>query len=307
VNKYSTGEFGPTIFYTRLGIGVFDQRWWDFRLRLFAATTLPSVGRFCSSGAHWIIFIDEDLESATLGTLRELVDSAGLEHAITFAPVQFHFDAFSALKTFANARIGDDQNVALIRIDDDDALSYDFVDRCQTVLSRQGRVPSLITMPMGWEVSLADRKMRPMKLEFGSMNTFFFGPVYLVQSFAQVGHHRLEEWARKNGIRVIVDDDPRPSFMYVRHKQSDTSYGARRTAILKDEDCRFLTQASYSSFGIDQQRLDDWRQHASNAPSTGRNKTWEISASIVNEASQLRKELRERKDQLRRLTSDVFE
>jgi hypothetical protein len=298
---------GPVVFYTRMGIGVFDPRWWDYRIRLFAATTLPSVSRFCTLGAEWIIFIDEDMDPSTLKSLQDLIHSAGLEKSVTFAPVQFHFDAFAELAAFAGARVKAGQNVGLIRIDDDDALASDFLVRCHSRLVEVEFEPAIITLSAGWEVSLAERKMRPINLEFMSLNTFFYGPISLVQSFAQAGHHRLIDWAPRNGLHVIVDDDPHHSFMYMRHKQSDTSFGARRKAILEDEGCRFLTQASYSSFGIDQQRLGDWRDHAKNAPSTGRNKTWEISATIVEDASRLRKELLSKKIQLRELTSEVFE
>lgn len=297
----------PVIFYTRMGIGVFDPRWWDYRLRLFAATTLPSVGRFCRPGTEWIIFIDKDMDSETLKILRALVASVGLEHLVTFAPVQFHFDAFAELEAFASARAAEGQKVGLIRIDDDDALASDFLDRCLSLVARVDYDASLVTLPGGWEVSLADRKMRPISHEFMSMNTFFYGPASLVQSYAQVGHHRLAEWAQKNALNVIVDNEPSRSYMYMRHKQSDTSFGARRTAILEDEGCRFMTQASYSTFGIDQENLGQWREHAKNAPSTGSNKTWEISASIVDEAAKLRKELLSMKLQLRQLTTDVFQ
>lgn len=298
---------GRTVFYTRLGIGVFDRRWWEFRIRLFGATTLPSVGRLCAAGAVWIIFVDEDMDPKMLGSFRALVHSVGLEHAVTFAPVQFYFDAFAELEKFASARFKDGQNVGLVRIDDDDALASDFLDRCHSQLLNGNYEPALITLSAGWEVSLADRKMRPIQLEFGSMNTFFYGPTTLIRSFAEVGHHRLQGWATKNGLRIVVDDSPRPSFMYMRHKQSDTSFGARRSAILSDPGCRSMTQASYEAFGIDHQKLLGWRQHAIAAPSTGRKKTWEISATMLGEASRLRKELQEVKNRLRDTTSDVFD
>lgn len=297
---------GPTIFYTRMGIGVFDPRWWEYRIRLFAATTLPSIGRFCSSDAEWIIFVDDDMDRRTLTSVQGLIHAAGLERVVTFAPVQFHFDVFPLLARFASERAGVGKNVGLVRIDDDDALASSFLNRCHSLLTRVNFEPSLISLAAGWEVSLADRQMRPKNHGFMSMNTFFYGPVSLVQSYAQVGHHRLVEWAPRNDLHVIVDSDPSPAFMYMRHKQSDTSFGARRRAILEDEACRFLTQASYSEFGIDQQQLGNWRDHSRTAPSTGPNKTWEISASIVEEASELRKELLSRKRLLRELTSDVF-
>lgn len=297
---------GRTIFYTRLGIGVFDPKWWDYRLRLFAAVTLPSVGRFCSPDVQWVIFIDEDMDQSTLSKVEGLVISAGLESSVTFVPLQFHFDAFDVLARLASSRAEGDGNIGLVRIDDDDALSADFIARCFGLLLKQDSAPALITLPAGWEVSLADRKMRPITLEFGSMNTFYFGPVALVQSFAAVGHHRLGAWAPKHGLQVIVDTDPRPAFMYMRHKQSDTSFGAHRSSILGDEAARFMTQATYAQFGIDQENLNVWRDYARTAPSTGANKTWEVAASVVADASRIKKELNSKKDTLRKLGSDVF-
>lgn len=285
------------MFYTRLGIGVFDPLWWEFRLRLFAAVTLPSIARFCQQGATWALLIDEDMPPAALSRVTAHLQAARIADQVGLIPAQFHFDAPAALARFVGERFGSG-HVGLIRIDDDDALSAGFLDRAYAhVPDVHAAEPTIVTLTRGWEVSAADRKMRPLQLEFGSINTLFWGPARLAETYASTGHHRIREWAQARNGHIVSDPSGPWAYLYLRHKQSDSSYPARRRVIVEDPRSRFMTQAVYEDAGIDVASFLEWRAYAQDAPVLP-DKTWERASSLLGEVVRLRGEVGRKKQEL---------
>ncbi|RCK68250.1 hypothetical protein DT076_16505 [Desertihabitans brevis] len=298
-------ELAPrTWFYTRVGIGIFDEAWWEFRTRLFAATILPSVARFCQQGARWVLVIDEDLSDSRVAALKAMVAEAGITSQVTLLPVQFHTDLFDALHVLLLEQ-ADERRVGIVRVDDDDALAADFLSRASQHLREDAS--ALVTMTSGWEVALAERKKRPMELRFGSLNTLYWGLPDTFRSYAAVGHHNLPIWAEKNGIPVVADSEGDRMFMYMRHKQSDSSFGGRRKAILEDPAVHDMTAEAIERFGLDPDRYTAWREFARTAPGTGSAKTWALAADIVAAARAEPEKRAEHKRRLIEATRNVLQ
>lgn len=283
--------------YTRFGIGIADEQWWEFRTRLFQALTAPSMMRHVRRGVQWIIFVDVDMPAAT----REVLDSISGIHGqgrVVVRPLKFACEVPEALV----AEIGIDGMVGLTRLDDDDAISEEFFD----VLHHE-QIPCVVSQSWGYEVDLAKRIMRPLYSPLLSLNTTFIGPADLMAEYAQIGHHRVGVWAKKREFPVKeVRSATGPSFIYSRHKQSDTSFGAKRKAILEDPQAITLTPATRSRFGFDEAAFQAWRDFAQTAPSTPAGKTWDKTAELNAEAHRLYTEIAKIRLQLTRATSDIF-
>lgn len=284
-----------TFFYTRMGIGISDRRWWEFRLRLFAAVTLPSVARHCRDGAKWILFIDSAMDADLINRLKKLVIGEGIEKRVQIAPIDFVNDIPENLQKICNGN----NYVRIVRIDDDDAISADFFDRVPTGVG-------LYTLPLGYEIALTERKMIGVNRPFLSLNTIYSGPTSLVESYAWVGHHRLPEWAVTHSMPVVEIDSKSRSFLYVRHKQSDTSYGGRRKLIVESPSVVYLTAGAKDRFGVDDAALEEWRAFARTAPAAPASKTWDRTAKLNAEADACKKKLKQIKDQIRAETADIF-
>lgn len=293
-------------FYTRLGIGVFDPQWWKFRLLLFAATALPSVARFCRQGAHWAIFVDDQMDDATLTRVKGLIDQEGIGGNVHLVPIQFNFDLPARLHQLISDRHFGNENVSLIRIDDDDAVAENVLTRFADSLP-SGDNPTLVSLIRGWEVALAERKMRPMFLEYGSLNTMFHGPTSMVEAYAGTGHHQLKSWAVTAGLRMVLDAGHDRSFMYVRHKQSDSSFATRRAAIMRDRGCRDVTRSTLQRFGINEDRMQAWREYARTAPGMGNRKTWDIASDINERAYFAANDRHSLKQELISATSSILQ
>lgn len=283
--------------YTRFGIGISDPQWWDFRTRLFQAVTVPSMMRHVRAGVQWVIFVDADLPASTRKVLDSITGIQG-KGRVLVRPLRFACELPEALA----AEIGTDEMVGLSRLDDDDAISEDFFEALQNE-----EIPCVVSQSWGYEVDLATRVMRPIHSPLLSLNTTFIGPASLVAEYARIGHHRVGVWAGKRGLPVKeVRSATGYSFIYSRHKQSDTSFGSRRRAILEDPNSTPLTQATRMRFGFDETVFQAWREFAQTAPSTPASKTWDKTAELNAEAHRLCTELAKIRIQLRRTTADVF-
>ena len=283
--------------YTRFGIGISDEQWWNFRTRLFQAVTAPSMMRHVRSGVQWVIFVDADLPACT----RKVLDSiAGIQGKgrVLVRPLRFACELPEALAS----EIGIDKIVGLSRLDDDDAISADFFEALQNE-----QMPCVVSQSWGYEADLATRVMRKIHSPLLSLNTTYIGPANLVAEYARIGHHRVGVWAAKQRLPIKeIRSATGYSFIYSRHKQSDTSFGARRKAILEDPNSTPLTQATRMRFGFDETAFQAWRGFAQTAPSTPASKTWEKTSELNAEAHRLFTELAKIRIQLKRATADVF-
>ncbi|MBD8045435.1 hypothetical protein H9638_16640 [Arthrobacter sp. Sa2BUA2] len=284
--------------YTRFGIGIADEAWWDFRTRLFRAVTLPSILRHVREGVHWVIFTDVDIPSRSRRALDAIAGNHG-DGQIIIRPLRFVCELPDALEW----EVGRDGLVGVTRLDDDDAVSDDFFGALQ-----YEHEPCIVSQPLGFEADLATRIMRPIHAPMLSLNTTFIGNANLIAEYARVGHHMVGAWADKRGIPTKeVQSESGRSFIYSRHKQSDTSFGARRKAIREDEHSVVLTASARSRFGFDEAAFEDWRQFARTAPSAPSSKTWDRTSALNEQAYRLYKDLADVRRQQRSATANIFQ
>jgi hypothetical protein len=285
-----------TYFYTRFGIGVSDPQWWEYRLRLFQAVTLPSIATHLNHETRWVIMVDGMMNPKLSRELHRIVQETGKAGHIDITPVL----AYAHAPRMLGAMLSHHQTVRVIRVDDDDAISHNFLDLAP-------ETDGIHTFPLGYEVDLAGRQMRLTRRPFLSLNTIYQGPGQLVEEYVRLGHHRIQEWADKHQLPTARISTPDKVYIYSRHKQSDSTFGAVRRAIHDDPTTRVFTASARADFGINDARFDEWRKHARTAPSTGNTKTWDRNTEITNQAAQLLKQLDELNRAARRNTANIFE
>jgi hypothetical protein len=253
--------------------------------------------RHVRSGVHWVIYVDTDMPAATRSFLDSISGNQG-EGQVIVRRLRFACELPEALAS----EVGTDGIISISRLDDDDAVSEDFF---RPVLDEH--MPCVVSQSWGYEVDLAMRIMRPIYSPLLSLNTTFIGPASMTAEYAQIGHHRIGIWANKNNIPVKeVQSDKGPSFIYSRHKQSDTSFGAKRKAIREDQETVVLTPATRSRFGFDEIAFQAWREFAQTAPSAPASKTWDKTTDLNAQVSRLLNEIAQLRRELTLATADIF-
>lgn len=285
-----------TYFYTRFGIGVSDPQWWDFRMRLFGAVTLPSISAHLDEGNRWVIMVDGMMDPLFSRQLHRMVEETGKREYISIVPVL----AYAHAPRMLGSMLAHHDKVRVVRMDDDDAISSNFLDLIPTD-------DGIHTFPLGYEVDLAGRQMRITNRPFLSLNTIYQGPGSLVEGYARLGHHRIKDWGTDHGLPVNQVNTPHKVWAYSRHKQSDSNFGAVRRSIRDDPTTTVFTSASRTAFGLNEELFESWRDYARTAPSTGRSKTWERNDEISEKAAHLLKQLDSLNFEARQNTSNIFE
>lgn len=290
-----SNEIHDVVFYTRFGIGVSDRRWMDYRIALFEAVTLPSIARFCAQGAQWFIFTDlwMDLERQT--RMEQALRRVEGSENIRLVPLPLAAYLAPTLGQFVRDR----DQVSLVRIDDDDALSSSYFD-----LVPSG--PGLVTVAGGLEALLSERTMRPMDHPYHSMNTVFTGPPEQAAEFARVGHHRIEEWGKKVKARITVVEKKAPGFLYARHKLADSGFGSIRHTIVTDDASTPLTDGWRRRFGIDEELFQNWRALDRATPPLSEAKTWLRGGELLDEAQRITQDMATVHAGIRESTADLL-
>lgn len=285
-----------TYFYTRFGIGISDQLWWEYRMRLFEAVTLPSLTTHLDNETRWVIMVDGMMDPLLKWDLHRMIEESGKAEYVSIIPVL----AYAHAPRMLGAMLSHYRKVRVVRVDDDDAISNNFLE---LVPDEDG----IHTFPLGYEVDLAGRKMRITRRPFLSLNTVYRGPGQWVEEYVRLGHHRIEEWAKRHRLPTTRVSTPHKVYIYSRHKQSDSTFGAVRRDIQDDPNSKVFTARARQDFGINEKLFDAWRAFARTAPSTGNVKTWDRNAEITNQAARILKQLDELSVLARKNTARIFD
>jgi hypothetical protein len=116
------------VLATRLGIGVYDETWYDYRMSLFEAITVPCMKAQTSRDFDWLIVVDKQMPPLA----RQRLDAAiaGVPRAEVLS-VEFKSDFRKAIVDWGKdaARLAGREYILSSRLDDDDALRVDFFER----------------------------------------------------------------------------------------------------------------------------------------------------------------------------------
>ncbi|GAB3993053.1 hypothetical protein GCM10029992_03710 [Glycomyces albus] len=116
------------VLSTRLGIGVYDEAWFDYRLTLFENITVPSIRAQTEQDFDWLIVVDRHMPPRARIRLEQAVASVS---RATFAEVEHYSDYRKGIVTWSKERAAEASADRILssRLDDDDALRSDLFER----------------------------------------------------------------------------------------------------------------------------------------------------------------------------------
>jgi hypothetical protein len=118
------------VLATRIGIGVYDEAWFDYRLRLFQSVTVPSIASQTSRDFSWLLVVDKNMPPVARSRFDAAI--AKLDNAVVI-PVEFKTDFRKAVVRWSRQK-AESAGAAYVlssRLDDDDALRTDAFERLQ--------------------------------------------------------------------------------------------------------------------------------------------------------------------------------
>jgi hypothetical protein len=258
---------------TRFGLGIRDPAWFDHRLALLSAITVPSIQAQHDQEFEWAIFAPVDLPEHIRRRLEELI--APFDGR---AFIDFNGHSPKNLLALAADRelVSQSGHVLTGRIDDDDAWARNTVESVRTRTSvwlRQARKePGFgLTFENGFvwvmyemlDVARLQLKgddvvrkpsLRAFAYPFTSISGFVCSP--LSHALTPIGgsHKDVPKHlaAAGFGIEVVSSDDQ--MWLYCRHKQSDSPLERSTEGGEPAIDIGQLSQR----FGIDEARVRDY-------------------------------------------------
>lgn len=293
------GLCGSHLLFTRFGIGITDDLWLQYRIRLFRAVTLPSVDSQKSNKVVWVIFIDSSWPDARKDDLWRL--TVGYPY-IKIVELEFYFEYYLYSCEMIKRSIRKFSSCLVSKIDDDDAIAHGVFDRIYEERSDW----FVYTFVFGSEFLCQERVVRDVKIPFLTMNTHFHMREQADLGFMKIGHHNVEDCAVREGRRIVYDDKMSCAWLYSRHKQSDSRFSAVRKSILEDEAKRVLGAKDYVRYGINFDFLQDFRSFAKDAPATPNQKTWLRHTELNDSAEHLYIELKKVRDLIRAEGASIF-
>lgn len=293
----------PLVIVTRSGIGVFDMEWWEARLSLFRAVTLPSILNAARGyELTWFLLLDEDMPPKALSKLRAFIRETDGENVIrlTFvrSSVEMNRAGLNAIRSVA----GDSERVLAMRIDDDDAISQDAIAAAQSQLTSY-ELPGVVTLPEGYAFNAPDLALGEFEYASNTSNTIYFGNVDELRKVLWGNHTKTFANARRAGFATHSFRDGRRFFLYTYHRQGDGPYENR---VSKIGQWRDMDQSVADRFGIDLAALNRWVDLQSQTrPTIGL--TWRRTMPEVEHLRQIYAESGRIKARMVRTNSSIFD
>ncbi|WNB89702.1 glycosyltransferase [Glutamicibacter protophormiae] len=301
-NEATAGESSaaeiPVLTHIRMGIGVTDADWWEFRLGLFESLTLPSLAR-STYGPHLVVLVlDSQVDLAVLDEISRIVRTSSAAPKIRMLFVESIDSYAEYVHRFARAAFGD-QIIGIHRMDDDDALAAGFLSACverHLALGHEGE--RAITMGHGFEYNPALALLRPAYMPWLAINHVVFGRPHRISELRLVSHHKTRDWATSQGMDIVEDESLLGAYAYVHHRQSDSAYPARLERMRMAGDTLKVSEFPMSGlFGSDAENLRAWREQEPRWP-VSLGKTWlsarDLDSAVVAAWSDWRAVKRER-------------
>lgn len=253
---------------TRFGIGIKDLSWFEHRLDLISAITIPSLLHQDDQSFEWALFVDRDLSREVSDRLREIISPF---EGRAFLCSMRH--AGRSMGELAESRqlVDSDGYLFTGRIDDDDAWATHTI---REVRDRIGRWRQRTNRAAGYGFTFEDgliwimydmldvdqlqkrgikiervASIRPYKYPFTSISGFTYTPLQSGLTCISGGHATIPRLMTKQGYTVEYGRSEEPMWLYCRHKQTDSPiYRNQFPAVPKT-----LNELS-RQFGIDLQR-----------------------------------------------------
>lgn len=276
LQAYANKKFAPFALFTRFGIGIFDEKWIEFRIRAFEAITLPSLSAIMRAQDRWYIFIDRDMPLVTRRQLDNAIGRSPAAASISTIPLAFSYELEDQLldRLYADFK---GRPVFLTRVDDDDAFRFDTFKRFSDLaVNYDGLEPLLMTATSAMEFFPVERYV--LRGNHTGLINVAYGNLDDLQGYASSGHQSLRTWAEKTSKAYLELDVEHTLFLYNRHRQSSSRFGSRRSYVREHPETRLWRQQDFLDYNLDRDKLMEFRTFAGAAPYVANDSIWSATA-----------------------------
>lgn len=285
------------VLATRLGIGVYDPAWFDYRLRLFETITVPSMAAQTSPEFTWLLVVDHRMPA----TARERFERAiaGLPQAVVL-PVEFKTDFRPAVVRWCRQRADQvgARYVLTTRLDDDDALRIDALERLQSEAEFTRTSPhryAVLSFNLGCMWLPTDRYGYTRYHDSIAIGLSLMEPAEKCRSVHSKPHREIKQQYAPRGTYIRGLDGDDRWWLYTVHGLADSDHGdqARIERIRNHRYGYRLDDELLASFGLDPVAVDQLAE-LHEPVTTGTTKFLSLrSLEIEREIKDLRLRLRE--------------
>ena len=293
----------PAVALTKCGIGIFDMEWWEPRLALFRAVTLPSMLAAAKGRSFtWFLLLDENMPIEALGQLRQAIQEVRGQNDIRLQFVRTSVEANRTGLNCIRSVAGDVDRVIVIRIDDDDAISNDAFEVVENAIADRGRA-AVISLSEGYAFNGPEQLIGEWTYRANTCNTYYYGTTKEVGRVLWNNHTKALSNAEKVGFQSQAITGRGRYFLYTFHKQGDGSYEDR---LKKIESWRVADEDIRQRFGIDTAELERWSDLQRGAKQT-LGLTWRRTMPEVNQIRELDQRIGKLKKGIVKTNSGIFD
>lgn len=250
------------VLATRVGIGIYDDAWFDYRLRMLESITVPSMAAQTSQDFTWLLVVDQRMP----GPARKRLDHAvaPLANAVV-VPVEFKTDFRKAVVGWSRRKaVADGADwVMSSRLDDDDALRTDAFERLQQelvdFLKTSRHRYAVLSLNLGCMWVPAWRRGYTRYHDSHSLGLSLVEPTEACQTVYSRPHREIKQQYAPRGTYIRGLDGDRLWWLYATHALADSDRGgrARVDRVLHHRYGYRVDDPLLESFGLDPARVDE--------------------------------------------------
>lgn len=243
----------------RFGIGVYDEKWLDYRLRLLRATMVPSL---LAQGTRFTFVALTDREHST--KYRDAIEEiAGRFHDGVVLPIEFHCHRREAHGKHIAAVCEERGYTHFIstRVDDDDALTSGAMQAVQR------RAEEAVAMGKSAAIIISDG-LRYLPAEGigvwqrgrspGIGLSVVSESKHPSTNILAFNHRKVAEEFSSKGLPVFMIGRGEAAWLYTLHKYCDADFAERAQRIREAKNCVSPTETDLASFGLDLSAFREW-------------------------------------------------
>lgn len=209
-----------------------DDNWMRHRFELFRNYCFPSILNQSNQNFIWLLFLNDDTKEEFRNQLEELV----APHSnIKLVYINGSSEFYAQLCQSIGVYLKDEQYLITTRLDNDDAIRKDFIERIQRDFDNQKY--ALIEYPNGLSLQVEPKKM--LAFLHDRLNPF----ISLIEEievlkegirFKTVMYYQQHRQWRESDVEVFSNTEIRPWLQIIHSKNKANTFKAKRLTGDKD-------------------------------------------------------------------------
>lgn len=243
------------VIATRLGIGIYDEAWFDYRLSLFESITLPSMMAQTSRDFTLLLGVDKAMPP----TARRRLDAiAARADNVALTEVELKSDFKRAVTTWSTKRAAEAgaECVLTSRLDDDDALHAGAMERLHGEIAdcmSDGNRFGVFSFNMGTMWIPSERRGYTRYHDSIGIGLSILEPVGECKTVYAHPHRNIKQRVTPRGAYVRSIEGAHPWWLYSAHSISDSDTGnrERHDRIINHKYGYHVDDDMLANFGLD--------------------------------------------------------